>query len=85
VTAGTSLTLEGDIPAAGVHELRQQLPTLTRGEGVAECTFDRYEPVTGSIPARPRADNNPLDRAEYLQRVTRRAISATNEPRETSE
>jgi ribosomal protection tetracycline resistance protein len=76
LTEGASSTLEGDIPAAGVHELRQQLPTLTRGEGVVECAFDRYEPVSGTIPARPRSDNNPLSRNEYLQRVTRRAISA---------
>jgi ribosomal protection tetracycline resistance protein len=75
VSAGASSTLEGDIPAAGVHELRQQLPTLTRGEGIVECAFDRYEPVRGTIPARPRSDNNPLSRNEYLQRVTRRAIS----------
>ncbi len=75
LTEGASSTLEGDIPAAGVHELRQQLPTLTRGEGVVECAFDRYEPVSGTIPTRPRSDNNPLNRNEYLQRVTRRAIS----------
>jgi ribosomal protection tetracycline resistance protein len=56
-----------------VHELRQQLPSLTRGEGVLECVFDRYEPVGGTPPARPRTDSNPLSRVEYLQRVTRRA------------
>jgi ribosomal protection tetracycline resistance protein len=75
MTAGASSTLEGDIPAAAVHELRQLLPTLTRGEGVVECAFDRYQPVSGAIPARPRSDDNPLSRNEYLQRVTRRAIS----------
>jgi ribosomal protection tetracycline resistance protein len=68
---GSSCTLEGDIPAARVHELRQQLPALTRGEGVLECAFDRYEPVRGKIPTRPRSDNNPLDREEYLLRVAR--------------
>ena len=47
-----SVRLEGDIPAARVHGLRQQLPTLTRGEGVAEVTFDRYDPVTGPVPTR---------------------------------
>jgi ribosomal protection tetracycline resistance protein len=73
VTGETAATLEGDIPAARVHELRQQLPPLTGGEGVVECTFDRYEPVSGTPPSRPRTDNNPLDRVEYLQRVTRRA------------
>jgi ribosomal protection tetracycline resistance protein len=73
VTRGATATLEGDIPAADVHKLRQQLPPLTRGDGVAECAFDRYEPVSGPFPVRPRSDNNPLDRDEYLQRVTRRA------------
>jgi ribosomal protection tetracycline resistance protein len=79
VTQGASTTLEGDIPAARVHELRQQLPPLTGGEGVLECAFDRYEPVRGTIPARPRRDNNPLDRVEYLQRVTRRAGGTASE------
>jgi len=75
VTQGASTALEGDIPAARVHALRQQLPPLTGGEGILECAFDRYEPVRGAIPARPRWDSNPLDRAGYLQRVTRRAGS----------
>jgi ribosomal protection tetracycline resistance protein len=73
VRTGAATVLEGDIPAAQVHGLRQQLPALTRGEGVLECTFDRYEPVTGTPPSRARTDNNPLNREEYLQRVTRRA------------
>ena len=64
--------LEGEIPAARVHELQQQLPALTRGEGVLESAFDRYQPVRGTIPTRPRTDHNPLDRKEYLLRVTRR-------------
>jgi ribosomal protection tetracycline resistance protein len=64
--------LEGDIPVTRVHELRQQIPPLTRGEGVMESSFDRYEPVRGPAPARPRTDDNPLNREEYLSRVTRR-------------
>jgi ribosomal protection tetracycline resistance protein len=43
----SSCTLEGDIPAARVQELRLQLAELTRGEGVLECTFDRYQAATG--------------------------------------
>jgi ribosomal protection tetracycline resistance protein len=82
VTEGASSALEGDIPAAHLHGLRQQLPGLTRGEGVLECTFDRYEPVRGTVPTRPRTDNDPLNREEYLQRVIRPA-SRTNERRET--
>ena len=65
-------TLEGDIPVTRVHELRQQIPHLTRGEGVMESSFDRYEPVRGPFPTRPRTDDNPLNREEYLHRITRR-------------
>jgi ribosomal protection tetracycline resistance protein len=45
VCHGRVLVLEGDVPAARVHELRTELPVLTRGEGVLECVFDRYEPT----------------------------------------
>ena len=69
---GPSYVLEGEIPASRVHELQQLLPALTRGEGVLECAFDRYQPVDGTIPTRPRTDNNPLDRKEYLLHVVRR-------------
>ncbi|HEY0537656.1 MAG TPA: translation factor GTPase family protein [Actinoallomurus sp.] len=69
---GTSCTVEGGIPAARVHELERRLPALTRGEGLLECAFDRYEPVRGAVPARPRSDHNPLNRKEYLLQVTRR-------------
>jgi ribosomal protection tetracycline resistance protein len=69
---GPTCTLEGEVPAASVHELRRQLPALTRGEGILETAFDRYHPVRGEIPDRPRSDNNPLDREEYLRRVAGR-------------
>jgi ribosomal protection tetracycline resistance protein len=69
---GSSFTLEGAIPAARVHELRLRLPRLSRGEGVLECTFDRYEAVPGQTPTRPRSDHNPLNREEYLLHVARR-------------
>ena len=69
---GSSYTLEGEIPAARVHELEQQLPALTRGEGVLEYDFDCYQPVRGTVPTRPRTDHNPLNRKEYLLHVVRR-------------
>jgi ribosomal protection tetracycline resistance protein len=64
--------LEGDIPAARVNELQQQLPALTRGEGVLEWAFDHYRLVRGQVPARARSDHNPLNREEYLLHVVRR-------------
>jgi ribosomal protection tetracycline resistance protein len=70
--AATTSILEGDIPAAAVYKLEQQLPALTRGEGVLESAFDRYHPVTGSIPSRARTDHDPLNRREYLLHVVRR-------------
>jgi ribosomal protection tetracycline resistance protein len=69
---GASCRLEGDIPAARVHRLQQRLPSLTRGEGVLEAAFDRYQPVRGIPPSRPRTDHNPLDRRAYLLNLTRR-------------
>jgi ribosomal protection tetracycline resistance protein len=69
---GPTCTLEGEVPAARVHELRRQLPALTRGEGILETAFERYHPVRGEIPDRPRSDDNPLDREEYLRRLAGR-------------
>ncbi len=60
---GASCTLEGEIPAARVHELQQQLPILTNGDGVLDYAFDRYEPVRGAIPTRTRPDHTPLSRS----------------------
>jgi ribosomal protection tetracycline resistance protein len=71
VLRGSSCTVEGEIPAAHVHALRLELPALTRGEGVVESVFDRCRAVNGRAPARPRSDNNPLNREEYLRRVRR--------------
>jgi ribosomal protection tetracycline resistance protein len=74
----SSCVLDGEIPAARVRELEQQLPALTRGEGMLETAFERYKVVKGdreaggAAPARPRSDHNPLDRKEYLLHVARR-------------
>jgi ribosomal protection tetracycline resistance protein len=69
---GAMYTLEGQIPAARVHALQQQIPPVTSGEGLLEYTFDRYRRVSGPPPTRPRWDLNPLDRKEYLMHVMRR-------------
>jgi ribosomal protection tetracycline resistance protein len=75
-THGATATLEGELPAAQVHSLQQRLPTLTRGEGVLDSDFARYEQVRGPVPTRQRTDHNPLDRKEYLLRVQRRVTSS---------
>jgi ribosomal protection tetracycline resistance protein len=71
---GTAAVLEGEIPAARVHDLQQQLPALTRGEGILECEFERWEPARGIAPSRPRSDLNPLNRQEYLLQLARCAV-----------
>ncbi|MDR0343761.1 MAG: GTP-binding protein, partial [Nocardiopsaceae bacterium] len=69
---GTSCLLEGTIPAASVHQLQQQLPALTRGEGLLESAFGHYQPVRGPVPHRPRTGLDPRNRKEYLLHATRR-------------
>jgi ribosomal protection tetracycline resistance protein len=72
---GTLCLLEGEVPAAQVRGLEEQLPGLTRGEGVLDAAFSHYQPVRGDVPARPRTDHNPLNREEYLLRVARRVAA----------
>jgi ribosomal protection tetracycline resistance protein len=49
VLHGASCSLEGTIPAGRVYVFQQQLPSLTRGEGVFESAFERYEPARSPI------------------------------------
>lgn len=70
---GTTSVLEGVIRVARVHELQTRLPDLTSGEGVLESTFAGYRPRRGAPPLRPRTDRNPLDRTDYLRRLSHRS------------
>jgi ribosomal protection tetracycline resistance protein len=70
-TRGATSIVEGVIRVARLHHLQSRLPELTRGEGVLESAFAGYRPVEGAVPSRPRTDRNPLDRVDYLRRVTR--------------
>ena len=45
---GEVCLLAGTLPAANVHALQQQLPGLTRGEGVMESAFERYAVMASS-------------------------------------
>jgi len=73
---GALCTVEGEIPAAEVHRLQQQLPGLSRGEGVLDSAFDHYRPLRGEVPVRPRAGASPLNREEYLLRAGRAAAGS---------
>jgi ribosomal protection tetracycline resistance protein len=48
VPRGEVCLLAGTLPAANVHALHQQLPGLTRGEGVMESAFERYAVMASS-------------------------------------
>ena len=72
VVRGSRCFLEGVVPAGSVHGLQRRLPGLTRGEGVLESVFERYEPVRGAVPRRVRTGPDPMHRREYLLRVLRR-------------
>ena len=80
---GSACLLEGEIPAAQAGELERQLPGLTRGEGLLEAAFDRYRPVRGPVPVRPRLDHNPLNREEYLRRLRGAGSSTSRDNRDS--
>jgi ribosomal protection tetracycline resistance protein len=69
---GTQYQVDGDVPAARVHDLQRQLPSLSRGEAMLETEFSHYQPVRGARPSRSRTDHNPFNRKEYLLHVVRR-------------
>ena len=52
LTQGPLLIVAGDIPAAQVNELAQQLPALTHGEGVLDTTFGYYRRARDPVPVR---------------------------------
>jgi ribosomal protection tetracycline resistance protein len=64
------------LPAARAQDLTRQLSGLTSGEGVIETSFGGYRPLRGVPPVRARTMPDPLNRAEYLSRLTRRAGSS---------
>jgi ribosomal protection tetracycline resistance protein len=68
---GSTCTLTAELRSARLHDLQSRFPDLTRGEGVVESSFAGYRPVrTTPPPARPRTDRNPLDRDDYLRRLS---------------
>ncbi|MEM7016968.1 MAG: translation factor GTPase family protein [Pseudomonadota bacterium] len=69
ITHNSASIISGLIPAAYIHEFQRLLPGHSHGEGLLETEFDHYQPVTGTIPCRPRSDHNPLNRKEYLLHV----------------
>jgi ribosomal protection tetracycline resistance protein len=78
LTQGALLTVTGDIPAAQVHELTQQLPALTHGAGVLDVTFGYY-----------RAARDPLSRSGGRsgtagRRPPRRSSPSPTKPGETA-
>jgi ribosomal protection tetracycline resistance protein len=55
-----------------VHALQQRVPDLTSGEGLLMTRLDHFAPAVGPPPIRPRTDDDPTDRVNYLKTTTRR-------------
>lgn len=72
VIAGDVATIHGEIPAAGVPDFERKLPGISRGEGDFDHWQCGWQPIHGDVPTRPRTDFNPLDRVEYLSRLSGR-------------
>mgnify|MGYP001040314822 CR=1 FL=1 len=70
VLKGTTCIVEGYLRAAKVPDLRTLIPGMTRGEGFLETEFNHYARVPGAFPVRPRTDLNPLNRDDYLRRIS---------------
>ena len=68
-TIDDTATIHGEVAAARMHALQLSLRQLTRGEGVLELEFDRYDAVRGAPPTRPRPVPDPLDRVRYFREV----------------
>jgi len=69
-TEGRSAHITGTIPTEEINGLEQRLPGLSQGEGIFTAEFDHYVEITGTPPTRRRTDFNPLNRKEYLARVS---------------
>ncbi|TML16480.1 MAG: TetM/TetW/TetO/TetS family tetracycline resistance ribosomal protection protein, partial [Actinobacteria bacterium] len=57
---GELSTIGGMLSAALADDLQQQLPALTRGEGVLESSFAGYQPVNGDQPTRATRRGGPI-------------------------
>jgi ribosomal protection tetracycline resistance protein len=69
---GSHLVVRGTVPAVAVHALQQRVPDLTSGEGLLTTRLDHFAPAVGPPPLRPRTDDDPTDRLNYLKTTTRR-------------
>jgi ribosomal protection tetracycline resistance protein len=69
---GELRVIEAVVPVTLVHALQRELPALTGGEWVIESGFGGYQPVRGAPPTRHRTTPNPLNREEYVMRMSRR-------------
>lgn len=72
IIEGDAAVITGEIPAASVPLFERQLPGISRGEGDLDFWHHGWQRVAGDPPSRPRTDLNPLDRMEYLSRLSGR-------------
>ncbi|GAA3625508.1 translation factor GTPase family protein [Microlunatus ginsengisoli] len=74
VVDGPLAVITGELPAARMSSLVRRLAGMTRGEGLLESRFVRYDPVRdGEPPHRPRSRPDALQRRNYLLATAGRA------------
>lgn len=62
--------ITGEVALENVHELELHLPGLARGRAMFAAVHGGYRPIRGEPPVRERTDFNPLNRKEYLARLS---------------
>jgi ribosomal protection tetracycline resistance protein len=67
LTHDSYTVIETVLPIVQANGLQRQLPRLTSGEGVLECSVVGYQPVSGAAPSRPRTFPSPLNLKAYLR------------------
>lgn len=72
VPTGETIRLEGLLPARKTFAFERSIPDLTNGEGSFMTEFGEYQAALGAVPTRERTDNNPINREDYLKRISER-------------
>jgi ribosomal protection tetracycline resistance protein len=74
IVTGSLVVITGELPAARLTDLGRALAAPTRGEGLLESHFVRFDPVRdGKPPSRRRSEPDALDRRRYLLATAGRA------------
>lgn len=72
VIEGDNAVITGEMPAVEMPVVERQLSGISRGEGDMDYWQTGWQRIADAPPSRARTDHNPLDRAEYVSRLSGR-------------